>query len=154
MLRYYDEKGLLKPKKDEMNGYRYFTNEDIAIANKIKLLRKYHFSIDEMKNVLEMDAATIKGKYEQKIAQLYEKTIEYYRVTSTSKQFTAFAILLLEQEGKLSLDDSILKYVPSLGAYAEPVTLRHLIHHTGGLVDYIELAKNEGILYSDCLTAK
>ncbi|MFJ7731688.1 MerR family transcriptional regulator [Lysinibacillus sp. NPDC097231] len=35
MLRYYDEKGLLKLKKDETNGYRYFTNEDIAKAKKI-----------------------------------------------------------------------------------------------------------------------
>ncbi|KOS60244.1 hypothetical protein AN161_24425 [Lysinibacillus sp. FJAT-14222] len=87
MLRYYDEKGLLKPKKDETNGYRYYTNEDIAIANKIKLLRKYHFSIDEIKNVMEMDATSIKGKYEQKIAELYEKTIEYYRVIEEMKTY-------------------------------------------------------------------
>jgi len=77
-----------------------------------------------------------------------------FNIASTSKQFTAFAILLLEQEGKLSLDDSILKYVPSLGAYAEPVTLRHLIHHTGGLVDYIELAEKEGIVYEEKLTSE
>ncbi len=74
-----------------------------------------------------------------------------FNIASSSKQFTAFVILLLEQEGKLSLEDSILKYVPSLGAYAEPVTLRHLIHHTGGLVDYIELAEKEGFLYSESL---
>lgn len=53
--------------------------------------------------------------------------------------------MLLEQEGKLSLDDSILKYIPYLGGYAVYVTLRHLIHHTGGLVDYIELAEKNGI---------
>ena len=87
MLRYYDEKGLLKPKKDETNGYRYYTNDDIAIANKIKLLRKYHFSIDEIKDVLEMDATKIKDKYEQKIAELYEKTIEYYRVIEEMKTY-------------------------------------------------------------------
>ncbi|MGE7094197.1 MerR family transcriptional regulator [Lysinibacillus sp. NPDC048646] len=87
MLRYYDEKALLKPKKDETNGYRYYTDDDIAIANKIKLLRKYHFSIDEIKNVLDMDSATIKDKYEQKIAELYEKIIEYYRVIEEMKNF-------------------------------------------------------------------
>ncbi|MGE6261108.1 MerR family transcriptional regulator [Heyndrickxia sporothermodurans] len=70
MLRYYDEKELLKPRKDEMNGYRYYTNDDIAIVNKIKLLRKYLFSIDEIKNVLEMDFTGVKKKYQQKIAEL------------------------------------------------------------------------------------
>ncbi|TQR37000.1 class C beta-lactamase-related serine hydrolase [Lysinibacillus sphaericus] len=75
-----------------------------------------------------------------------------FNLASVSKQFTAFAILLLEQEGKLSLDDSILKFIPSLGAYAEPVTLRHLIHHTGGLVDYMELAEKEGISDKEKLT--
>jgi len=87
MLRYYDEKGLLIPKKDEMNGYRYYTNEDISKGNKIKLLRKYHFSIDEIKNVLEMDSTTLKESYEQKIAELYEKTIEYYQLIEEMKAY-------------------------------------------------------------------
>jgi len=81
---------------------------------------------------------------------LTTKTI--FNLASVSKQFTAFAILLLEQEGKLNLDDSILKYVPTLGAYAEPVTLRHLIHHTGGLVDYMELAEQANIQETEKLT--
>lgn len=38
MLRYYDEKSLLKPKKDVSNGYRYYTNDDIAIANISRLM--------------------------------------------------------------------------------------------------------------------
>lgn len=54
----------------------------------------------------------------------------------------------------MSLDDSILKFVPSIGAYAEPVTLKHLIHHTGGLVDYMELAEAANIKYTDTLTVK
>ncbi|MGE7110364.1 MerR family transcriptional regulator [Lysinibacillus sp. NPDC047702] len=87
MLRYYDEKGLLKPEKDETNGYRYYTKEDIAKANKIKLLRKYHFSIDEIKKVLEMDTKTLKESYEQKIAELYEKTIEYYQLIEEMKTY-------------------------------------------------------------------
>lgn len=87
MLRYYDEKGLLKPKKDETNGYRFYTKEDIAKAYKIKLLRKYHFSIDEIKKVLEMDTLTLKESYEQKIAELYEKTIEYYQLIEEMKTY-------------------------------------------------------------------
>ncbi|MEF7658695.1 serine hydrolase domain-containing protein [Bacillus thuringiensis] len=77
-----------------------------------------------------------------------------FNVASVSKQFTAFSILLLEQEERLSLDDSIVKFVPSIGAYAEPVTLRQLIHHTGGLVDYMELAEAENIKYTDKLTVE
>ncbi|MED3063736.1 serine hydrolase, partial [Bacillus thuringiensis] len=64
-------------------------------------------------------------------------TKNIFNIASVSKQFTAFSILLLEQEGRLSLDDSIVRFVPSIGTYAEPVTLKHLIHHTGGLVDYM-----------------
>ncbi|OAB42144.1 hypothetical protein PGLA_13860 [Paenibacillus glacialis] len=55
------------------------------------------------------------------------RTKTIFNIASVSKQFTAFAILLLEKEGKLSLDDSILKYVPSLGTHAQPVTIRHLV---------------------------
>ena len=54
----------------------------------------------------------------------------------------------------MTLDDSILKYVPSLGVYAKPVTIRHLIHHTGGLVDYYNLAEAGNIKETDKLTVK
>lgn len=67
-----------------------------------------------------------------------------FNIASMSKQFTAFAILLLEQRGALSLDDSIAKYVPELGGYARPVTISHLLHHTGGLRDYISLLELRG----------
>jgi len=60
-----------------------------------------------------------------KVNKLPITTKTIFNIASVSKQFTAFSILLLEQEGKLSQDDSILKYVPSIGAYAEPLTLRH-----------------------------
>ncbi|TCJ01021.1 MerR family transcriptional regulator, partial [Cytobacillus praedii] len=85
MLRYYDEKALLKPRKDEMNGYRYYSNDDFAFINRIKTLRKYHFSIDEIKSVIEMDSTKIKIIYQQKIAELYEKTIEYNDVIEEIK---------------------------------------------------------------------
>ncbi|MGG0205292.1 serine hydrolase domain-containing protein [Bacillus mycoides] len=81
-------------------------------------------------------------------------TKNVFNIASVSKQFTAFSILLLEQEEKLSLDDSIVKFVPSIGAYAEPVTLRQLIQHTGGLVDYIELAEAANIKFTDTLTVE
>jgi len=63
-----------------------------------------------------------------------------FRIGSTSKQFTAMAIALLAEQGKLSLDDDIHKFFPGMPDYGEPVTVRHLIHHTSGLRDYLELA--------------
>jgi CubicO group peptidase (beta-lactamase class C family) len=67
-----------------------------------------------------------------------------FNLASVSKQFTAFAILLLEQDGKLKLDDPLVKYLPELGQSAQGVTLRHLVHHTGGLRDYIEILYMKG----------
>jgi len=55
---------------------------------------------------------------------------------SVSKQFTAGAILLLEQQGKLSLDDDVRKYVPELPDYGNKITLRHMMQHKSGLKDW------------------
>jgi CubicO group peptidase (beta-lactamase class C family) len=62
-----------------------------------------------------------------------------YRLASVSKQFTAAAILLLAEDGKLKLDDSIRHWLPSLPAMTDKVTLRQLLSHTGGLIDYEDL---------------
>jgi CubicO group peptidase (beta-lactamase class C family) len=62
-----------------------------------------------------------------------------YRLASVSKQFTAAAILLLAQDGKLDLDDPVRRWLPSLPHAADAITLRHLLTHTSGLVDYEDL---------------
>ena len=59
-----------------------------------------------------------------------------YRLASVSKQFTAAAILLLAEDGLLSLDDPVRRWLPSLPAAADAVTLRHLLSHASGLIDY------------------
>jgi CubicO group peptidase (beta-lactamase class C family) len=59
-----------------------------------------------------------------------------YRLASVTKQFTATAIHRLEAEGKLSLDDRVRKWLPSLPAATDAITIRHLLTHTSGLVDY------------------
>jgi CubicO group peptidase (beta-lactamase class C family) len=66
-----------------------------------------------------------------------------FRLASVSKQFTAAAIVLLAQDGKLSLDDPVRKWLPSLPDVAEPITLRHLLTHSAGLVDYEDLMAPE-----------
>jgi CubicO group peptidase (beta-lactamase class C family) len=58
-----------------------------------------------------------------------------FDAASVSKQFTAFAIALLIQQGKLSLEDDIRKYLPELPDYGARITLRHLLSHTSGLRD-------------------
>jgi CubicO group peptidase (beta-lactamase class C family) len=55
---------------------------------------------------------------------------------SVGKQFTATAVMMLVEEGKIGLDDSITKYFPDAPASWKPVTVRHLLSHTGGFTDY------------------
>ena len=71
------------------------------------------------------------------------KTVFY--IGSVSKQFVAFSTAILAKQGKLSLDDDIRKYVPELPDYGTPVTIRHLLHHTSGLRDYLALLDIAGI---------
>lgn len=59
-----------------------------------------------------------------------------YRLASVTKQFTAAAILLLAEDGALGIDDSIRTWLPSLPAAADAMTIRHLLTHTSGLIDY------------------
>jgi CubicO group peptidase (beta-lactamase class C family) len=59
-----------------------------------------------------------------------------YRLASVTKQFTAAAILLLAQDKKLSLDDPVKRWLPSLPKALDSVTLTHLLTHTSGIVDY------------------
>ncbi|TDP03153.1 serine hydrolase domain-containing protein [Flavobacterium sp. 245] len=59
---------------------------------------------------------------------------------SVSKQFTAAAILLLEQQGKLSLNDDVRKYITELPDYGNIITLEQMMHHTSGLKDWGSIA--------------
>ncbi|WCT74246.1 serine hydrolase [Sphingomonas naphthae] len=73
------------------------------------------------------------GKQSETIATADIKT--KYQIASVSKQFTAAAILLLRDEGKLSLDDTIAKYLPGITG-GDRITIRQLLAHTSGLQDY------------------
>ena len=59
-----------------------------------------------------------------------------FDAASVSKQFGAFAIALLVDQGRLSMDDDIHMYIPELGDFGHTITIRHLIHHTSGLRDW------------------
>ena len=63
---------------------------------------------------------------------------------SVAKQFTAAATILLALDGTISLDDDVRDYIPELPDYGEPITIRHLLHHTSGLRDWGSVAGIEG----------
>ena len=62
-----------------------------------------------------------------------------FRSGSVSKQFTAAAIALLNIRGELDLDSPVRRYIPEFPDYPDPPTVRHLVHHTSGVRDYIVL---------------
>jgi CubicO group peptidase (beta-lactamase class C family) len=68
-----------------------------------------------------------------------------FDIGSTSKQFTATSILLLEKAGKLSIDDDVHKYIPELPDYGKKITILNLLNHTSGLRDYLTLFDITGV---------
>ncbi|MDE2875489.1 MAG: serine hydrolase [Gemmatimonadota bacterium] len=65
-------------------------------------------------------------------------------IGSTSKQFTAFAIMLQAERGHLSLDDDIRKHIPELPEFDQTIQVRHLITHTSGLREFLNLLRMTG----------
>jgi CubicO group peptidase (beta-lactamase class C family) len=77
-----------------------------------------------------------------------------FHVASVSKQFTAFAIAMLADQGRLSLDDDIRKYLPELHDFGRTITVRHLVHHISGLRDQWELLAVAGWRLDDVITTE
>ena len=75
-----------------------------------------------------------------------------FHVASVSKQFTAMCIVLLAQDGKLSVDDEIHEHLPELADFGVPITIRHLLHHTSGIRDQWELLGMAGWRSNDVKT--
>ena len=75
-----------------------------------------------------------------------------FRVGSVSKQFTAAAIALLSIRRELDLDAPVRDYIPEFPDYADPPTIRHLVHHTSGVRDYIVLMSLAGNRSEDFYT--
>ena len=75
-----------------------------------------------------------------------------YHIASMSKQFTAFAIELLAQDGKLALDDDVRKYLPELHDFGHVITIRQLLHHTSGMRDQWNLLALAGWRLDDVIT--
>jgi CubicO group peptidase (beta-lactamase class C family) len=68
---------------------------------------------------------------------------------STGKQFTAMIIAILASQGKLNLDDPIRKHLPEMHACTDRVSIRHLVHHTSGIRDYLTLMNLRGMIFEN-----
>jgi CubicO group peptidase (beta-lactamase class C family) len=62
-----------------------------------------------------------------------------FRLASFSKQFTAMAIMMLAEQGRLDYDDPVTRFLPELARFGDALTIRHLLTHTGGLPDYYDV---------------
>ena len=89
----------------------------VAIDGKVDLINTYGFSDLARKNTLTIQSS--------------------FRLASVSKQFTAMAIMILKEQGKIQFDDPVQKYLNNF-PYND-VTIRHLLTHTSGLPDYESL---------------
>lgn len=95
----------------------------IALLSDGKVLTKRNYGLMDAEQNLKNDENTL------------------FDIASVSKQFTAYAILDLEREGKLKLDDKISKYLPDLPEYGNEITIRQLLQHTSGIAstDWLRL---------------
>jgi CubicO group peptidase (beta-lactamase class C family) len=71
-------------------------------------------------------------------------TESIFYMGSVSKQFTAASVVLASEQGYLSLDDDVHRYLPELPDYGHPVTLRQMLHHTAGFRDFFDLVALSG----------
>ena len=82
---------------------------------------------------------------------LSERSVFY--LASVAKQFAAAAIVIAAHEGHLTLDDEVRRHIPEFPDYEQgAVTVRHLVHHTGGVRDYLTLMSLAGTPYENILT--
>ena len=75
-----------------------------------------------------------------------------FHIASISKQFTAFCMALLADQGKISLDEDIRTYLPYVPDFGKTITVRHLVHHTSGLRDQWNLLAMAGWRLDDVIT--
>jgi CubicO group peptidase (beta-lactamase class C family) len=116
--------GQQKPQKIDSLLYALYSakkiNGNFLIAEKGQVLYKKSFGIVN----------------EETKQPLNENSI--FEIASVTKQFTAMGIMILHEKGKLNLNDNLSKFIPELAFY-KGITIRHLLNHTSGLPDYMEL---------------
>lgn len=139
-LQCQSDKKLRFPEADEIDAiFSDYNNPDtpgasVAVIHKGKILFKKGYGSANLEYDIPITPATV------------------FHVASVSKQFTAFAIMLLVEDGKLSLDDDIRKHIPEVPDFGKKITLRHLANHTSGIRDQWELLILGGWRLDDVIT--
>lgn len=87
MLRYYDNENILKPNFVDSNGYRFYSDSEIEVINKIKHLRRYYFSYDEIKAILSNHQENDKNIYLAKLEEL-KTTVNDYDILISELEHT------------------------------------------------------------------
>lgn len=108
-----------------------------------KIMESYNHDDQPGASVLVMNRGKVVFKKGYGIANINtgEKitSATNFRLASVTKQFTAMSILILEERGLLNLDDKIIKYFPDFPTYGKDVSIRNLLTHSAGLIDYEDL---------------
>ncbi|MEM7783680.1 MAG: serine hydrolase domain-containing protein [Planctomycetota bacterium] len=103
----------------------------VGVVRNGKLIFSKGYGLADLEHDVPIDASTV------------------FYMASVSKHFVTFCILLLEEQGKLDLDDEIQKFLPDFPKYESPLTIRHFIHHTSGVRDSLTLWRLAGNDYLD-----
>ena len=106
-------------------AFSHFTNSTpgaaLSVARNGNILYKQGYGMANLEHTIPITPSSI------------------FHVASISKEFTALSIVLLNLQGKLSLDDDVRKHIPEIPDFGETITIRHLVHHTSGLRDQWDL---------------
>lgn len=95
----------------------------VAVARHGKVIFSKGYGLAELEHEVKADADSL------------------FRTGSITKQFTAAAIMRLVEQGKISLDDTVTKYVPGYNMQGRDITIRHLLTHTSGIKSYTEIKR-------------
>jgi CubicO group peptidase (beta-lactamase class C family) len=116
------------------SGYKYKMNDEVDT-----LMKKYHGNVPGASLLVIKDGTPVVRR-SWGMSDLEDDVratpATNYRLASVTKQFTAAAILLLREDRKLSLDDRVRRWLPSLPQALDSVTIEHLLTHTSGIIDY------------------
>ena len=123
-----------------------------------KIMQRYQFSDQPGASLVVMKNGKILFQKGYGVANIESKikidSFTNFRLASVTKQFTAMSILLLEKRGLLKLSDSITKYFPDFPSYGKSITIKNLLTHSSGLVDYEDLmptSQSTQLHDKDCL---
>ncbi len=119
--------------------------ERTALVQRLDSLARYW--VEQRQFAVGIAAAVVRGNDTLLLRTYGRADVEWdvplpldamFEMGSVTKQFTAVAVLQLRDSGRLSLDDSITRWLPDFDTRGHPVTLRHLLTHTSGLGDFTE----------------